>query len=501
MVFWGLLCGLLGLALVPLFSAEVLPLQDAHLHEALAEVLHTIRTRPDHPWHAHFEIAPPTLRPNMLYYWLCHLLGFLMPVATAARLLVAVYVVALPLSLLFLFVTLGKSRWLVLLVIPFSYNAHMALGFINFMLATPLYFVAVALTVRLLARPTKGLALLLAAVALATMLAHAQLALLLLATMALLAAFQPTSRDARVLLATTALPALLVIAPWYAKYFIAEEQTAAGVRFLGLDLRYGAVWSSTEELLRDVPRHVNGYFASSADEILLIATCVLWLAGVATRRAEAPSARSHLLGIITIMMVMASILPPSHIANQFVIRERQILLAFLLLLGWFPWPTERRRHMTLAAIVAVGTVVWFCAVRDEFKEFDASQTSLMTLIDTLPPEATLGRVAGERGCPRMTFGASWYTHARAVGNRGALVPLWFASFPGTPVQYRPGGVLEDPGVDFVHDPRSSKFDFLLLKDPHNNLRRTLADDHAERFRKAAEEGLWLLLAVDGDDQS
>ena len=497
-VFGAVLAGLLGLAVVPLLAVQLLPVQDTYLHEAIARVLHALRGDAAHPWADVFEVAPPLLRPNALYYWTCHLLGYLVPIEAVTRLLFVGYVVTLPLSLLLLFRTAGRSRWLVLLVLPFVYNAHVALGFVSYMIATPLYFTGVALTIRFLEAPRTARGIVLAGIGLLVLLAHAQMFLLLLVTQLVLGCCLPADRRARTGLAATSLPALLAFLPWYLKYFVEEAATATGVRFMGLGHLFGATWSRPEDFLAEVPKHVNGFFTSAADEIVLLAVAVLLLGGMAFRRrpaVEAPGwrhvVRAHVLELLTGLLVLLSVLLPSHIANQFVVRERHLLLAFLLLCGWFPWPRARAPHVVLAAALAVLSAAWFLTVRAELVAFDRAQQPMVRLLAQLPEKTHLGRIQGDRAPERMTWGAHWYIHAHAMTRRGVRTPLWFARYPGTPVQYRRGQFDEQPRLAFWEDERADAYDALLLYQPGWRP----PPDLPPRFRLLGAEAGWFLFGV------
>lgn len=499
LVFWGVLAALLALALVPVAETVLLPFQDAYLHQAIAQALHVLRSGADGPIADTLAAASPLVRPNALYYWVCHVLAYGMSVADATRLVVAAYVVTLPLSLLALFRACGRSRWLVLLVVPFVYNAHMALGFVAWMMATPLYFATVALAMRYLTTPRWGCGVALAVGATLALLAHAQAWLLLVVTVGLLAATAPAERATRGRSLAWLLPSLAVFVPWYLKYFGAEEATAAGIRFFGADRLFGAVWSTPAEFLADVPRYLNTYFRSGIDEALLTATGLLLLVGLALREGPRTAIErgwraivwSHRLELVTVLVAVLAVVLPSHIANQFVVRERHLLFAFLLLLGWFPWPSGRRLHALLTAIVALGAGAYLLGVRAEFAAFERRAAPLAGLLALVPPGSAVARVPDDRADDRMSFGALWYLHAYGAVCCGHTTPLWFAKYPGTPVQYREGHVPIEPASRFWDDPAVFGYDALVLRKGHT----PGLPGPDPRFRVIGESEEWLVLGV------
>ncbi len=506
LAYFVLLGGLLGLAVWPLYSVRLLPLQDAYSHQAIAHILHTILAEPNHPWGDVFFLAPPVIRPNSLYFWLCHGLAGLLTVEAATRLLLAAYVVAMPLTLGRLLQTLGQSRWLVFVILPFAYNAHVALGFVAYLLATPLLFATLDLGIRFLGRGGAWRAVALVLGSALTLLAHAQVFLVLLAALGLALLLVPSSWRRRGVLALTALPAALgVFGPWFLRLFVDSAPTAAGIQFGTADAGLGAIWTPLGYFLARWPSYINNYFLSDLDEIPLVVFTLLVLALRGFSRQPAPPAADHPLAVLrvrpieafTFLFLALSFLPPSHIANQAVIRERHVLFAFLFLLGWLPWPREAIRHWALVVFVTTLNAAYFLGVRGEFQAFERDQQPLLHLVALLPPGATVARVPDNNLEGRMTYGALWHLHAYVVPAAGALTRLSFAEYPGTPLQYRPGRV--PPALtrtDFWNDPAVRAYDFLLVRTGAGLI---VPLGLAPRFVEVAHNAQWALVAVGSNE--
>lgn len=130
----------------PLLHTAYAPLQDLPQHLAAIRILHDFHDPALH-FERYFEID--LLRTQYLaYYLLVDVLAYVMNVERANELVVAASIIALPLSARSLLRALGKDERLALLCFPLTYNAHLVLGFFNFLLAIPLSLWGVALAVR-----------------------------------------------------------------------------------------------------------------------------------------------------------------------------------------------------------------------------------------------------------------------------------------------------------------------------------------------------------------
>jgi hypothetical protein len=141
--------GFLALAIgsvFPLLHTAYAPLQDLPQHLAAIRILHDFHDPALH-FERYFELD--LLRTQYLaYYLLVDVLAYAMNVERANELVVAASIIALPLSARSLLRALGKDERLALLCFPLTYNAHLVLGFFNFLLAIPLSLAGVALAVR-----------------------------------------------------------------------------------------------------------------------------------------------------------------------------------------------------------------------------------------------------------------------------------------------------------------------------------------------------------------
>ena len=123
-------------AVLPLWWVDFPPIQDLPQHLAAIRVLHDYRT-PALGFEQYFEID--LLRTQYVAYYLAaDLLAYALDVGDANRVLLSACIIGLPYSLRSLQAALGGDPRLGLLALPLTYNAHLILGFLNFLSAIPL---------------------------------------------------------------------------------------------------------------------------------------------------------------------------------------------------------------------------------------------------------------------------------------------------------------------------------------------------------------------------
>lgn len=127
---------LLPLFLAPLFVTHFLPGLDLPFHLALADMLAQLPSGAG-PYPAAYE-GSLSFAPYALHYWLLLQLQGLISLNTANKLLMGLYVAALPLAGARLLATSGRSRIPALLFYPLAYNLNFYYGFASFLLSLPL---------------------------------------------------------------------------------------------------------------------------------------------------------------------------------------------------------------------------------------------------------------------------------------------------------------------------------------------------------------------------
>lgn len=132
-------------AVYPIWRARHPPIQDLPQHLAAISVL---KNYPDFGLGQYFELH--LLRTQYLaYYLLAQTLAYVTGVTLANKILLCIAIIALPLSIVGLLRSLGRDPRLAVFAFGLTYNAHLILGFFNFLAALPLVFFGLAAAVRL----------------------------------------------------------------------------------------------------------------------------------------------------------------------------------------------------------------------------------------------------------------------------------------------------------------------------------------------------------------
>jgi hypothetical protein len=160
-VFVLLYLALCAVYLAPVLLLRHLPMQDGPAHLALVQIW---RHLDGDGVIAKEYVARGGMPPYVTYYTLLRLLGGVWSLQTANRIILAAYVVSLPLAVAYLATRFGRDRRYGLLAFPLIYNTPFVYGFTSNVVALPIFVVTIALLKEYLDRPkwTKelGLALL-----------------------------------------------------------------------------------------------------------------------------------------------------------------------------------------------------------------------------------------------------------------------------------------------------------------------------------------------------
>jgi hypothetical protein len=142
---WTLVFTALSIASVyPIWRAKHPPLQDLPQHLAAISVL---ANYPDLALGKYFELTLGQTQ-YLTYYLLAQALSYLTGVTLANKLLLCGSLIAVPWSLASLLRALGRDPRVAIFAFGLTYNAHLVLGFFNFLAALPLVFWGLCAAIR-----------------------------------------------------------------------------------------------------------------------------------------------------------------------------------------------------------------------------------------------------------------------------------------------------------------------------------------------------------------
>jgi hypothetical protein len=428
-------------AALPLWLVRWPPIQDLPQHLAAVRILADYDV-PSLGFSEFFTVE--LLRTQYLAYYLAARgLAAFTSVLVANKLLVSASIIGAPYAMRALLRALGRDERPALFVLPLTWNAHLLLGFFNFIAAIPLCLVGLALAVRLRRAWSTPRALGLAAVALLTFYTHvvpfgflglgAGLIALggdLRASMRRLLPLVPAGLAALLWMQTS--PAGKVTAT---AAQLTDETSASPARFLGV-----------AENLQQAPSWLTDVLRSDADDLILVAWMVLALACLSlasldrngsnyARGYAALSWRVAILGPLSVVLYFA--LPSSY---DFIwpINARFALLAPLFLVPSMPSPRGLPGLLVFGAVVAL-TLFEADQVGEAFVRFERDEVGAFDEAIAVIPEGS--RVAGlifDRDSREVRFSPFLHSVAMLQAERGGAVMFSFTDFPQSPIRFREG---------------------------------------------------------------
>lgn len=435
----------------PLWATRYLPIEDLPQHVAAIRVLHSFAD-PHFGFQRYFELQ--IFRTQYLaYYGVVDALAYLLDLELANRLVVVLCVVATPLALLYLLEGLGRERVLALFALPLIYNAHLILGFINFLMGIAAALFGLGLCARQCRHATSARALALALVSLFCFFCHVvPFAFLVLGSL-LLAARRDVRQLAR--LCAPLAPATLIGLLWLAQS-PAGRATLSTVRLADAEANGGVhpTFQPAAVALRELPSWLtdvlvepNGIRALVGFGALLGLTLALGLGRVlyllVSQRARTKAATSepgarHFLRLAPLAPLAAALyfVLPTGYAWIWPIAQRFPLLALLLLLPALP-RLPRRSWLVVALGLAVLCAHERIRVAHAFAHFDGEEVGDFDAALATIPEAQ--RVAGliyARGSQSVRFSPFIHYVAYYQARKGGAVMFTFADFPQSPFRFR-----------------------------------------------------------------
>jgi hypothetical protein len=426
----------------PLGVTRYVPIEDLPQHLAAIRVLHSFEDA-SFGFRQFFELQ---LRQTqyLAYYLLADALAYLIDLEVANRIVIVASVAATPYALMYLLGALERDRALALFALPLAYNAHLILGFINFLMAIPAALFGLGLCAEQCREYKRWRAVALGAVAIFCFFCHVVPFAFLVLGVCLLVVQRSLARSA--LLFAPLVPSLLIGAAWMAQSPAGQATlSAAG----GSDDAQRAQYQTFDVSLRDLPNWLTDVFYAGEGakrlQYFLALLLVSWLLGVMravflkTWRGQAalwaPGSFVRLVPLVPLAAAAYFVLPSGY-AWIWPIAQRFPLLALLLFVPVLPKPPR----VALAAITAA--LLWLAAaqqqdVRRAFAQFDREEVGAFDAALAAIPEGQ--RVMGlmfSRGSQHVKFSPFIHFVAYYQARKGGAVMFSFADFPQSPFRFR-----------------------------------------------------------------
>jgi hypothetical protein len=437
-------------AALPLWLVRYPPIEDLPQHLAAIRVLHSLGD-PAYALDTYFELTLWRTQ-YLAYYVAADLLAHPLGVRGGNLALVTASVMGTPYALRALLRALGRDDRLALLSLPLTYNAHLILGFFNFLAAIPLCLLGLALAVRLRRRHSTGRAVALGAVALVAFYTHV-VPFAFLGLGAALVALGPGVR-ATIARGLPLLPAALAAVVW-SRVSPAGKATSAAALGDATPESGGpvATFASASEALRDLPNWVTDVFHGERDAWLFVAHLVLLTlyvglgAGPFRRdldhaRAGSPpeaalgGALTRRLALLPALALAAYFVTPTGYDWIWPISARFPLLALLLLVPSLPAP-RGLPALALATAVSVVAVLGFREAGERFLAFEREEVGeLDEALAAIPPGRRVAGLIFDKYSQHVKFAVFLHAVAYYQADKGGAVMFTFADFPQSPFAFR-----------------------------------------------------------------
>jgi hypothetical protein len=446
---WDFAFSLLAVACVlPLFYVRYAPIQDLPQHLAAVRVLHDYHD-PKLAFDRFFELHLGRTQ-YLAYYLAVDAMAYVLPLELANKLLVALSMIGIPYGARALLRALGKDGRLALLLFPLAYNAHLILGFINFIAAIALCLFGITYAVQQRRQYSRMRAVGIALICVICFYTH----VVPFALMVLGIVLVSLSRDLR----ASALrllplgPAALAALVWL-RASPAGQATLTAAR--GAQQGPRPQFLPAAYALHETPRWLTDVLAGREDLRLLEGWCALIalalvlacadfairLRASAAQRpdADAPDALARNLALRLLplppLCALLYFVAPTSYDWIWPIAQRFPLLAATFLVIALP----RFRHGKLA-VYALAIALSCASFQATGKAFAAFERDEVGDFDQALAQLPLGqRVVGlifDRGSRNVAFSPFIHYVAYYQARKGGAVMFTFADFPQSPFGFR-----------------------------------------------------------------
>jgi hypothetical protein len=404
---------LLPFFLAPLFVTRLLPGLDLPFHMAAADLLSKLG-RADNPYAPYYE-GGLRLAPYAAHFVALVVLGKVMSLMSAHKLIIVLYVAGLPIATASLLGACRRSRIPALLAFPLAYNLTLHYGFVTFALSLPVLMWLLAEVTKLVGSDRRRVFALrwlyTAGIAALLFLCHLQNFLYGVCAACAFAVLSSAPLRRRFIAVTALVPAFVAMAIWYVG---SKNQRGQAPPTLAMtwefvkrhrlaDLGRKPVLLDLWERLRLIPAHAMRAFADQSNvpacTALFFIVVGYIVIGVAVwiqsgRRADVRRERRHqmrLAGVIAFLGALVAYLAlPHHLQElelmTFFPRFSVLVLLMLLLLVPAGLTRLRRSLVVCLAIppVVLGMIYGVVLVK-HYRMYGAEVAGFVNVVEKTPP--------------------------------------------------------------------------------------------------------------------
>lgn len=435
-VFWLLV---VAACVSPLWLVEFLAIQDLPQHLAAIRVLHSYG---DAAFGLRDYFTVELFRTQYLaYYATANLLAYPLGVELGNRVLMTLCVGALPYAMRALLREARGNEELAMFTLPLLYNAHLILGFLNFLAAIPLCLWGLTLALRTRRAPSGRSSAILALVLLVTFFTHVVPFALLALGVGVIHLQRDWRGCARGWLPL--LPSMVATGAWLL-WSPAGRATAEAARgdhgHAGHTLE--PVFRTASQAWSAIPMWMTDVLHDSADDSLHVR--VVWLLlsaltfglGMRWTRAIVEPSYPWRLWLLPLISALAYFVLPESYDWIWPIAPRFPLLCVLLTVPVVPrLPVSIARGAAVLALLLALTNTR--AVAKAFVAFDHEEMGELNMaLDAIPQGQRVAGLIFQRGSRHVKFSPFIHSVAYYQARKGGAVMFTFADFPQSPFRFR-----------------------------------------------------------------
>jgi hypothetical protein len=431
---------------LPLWQVDLLPMLDYPQQLALAAIVRWIGD-PVRAFGQAYELA--LWRPQGLFEVVTAGFAWVMPIDLAGKLVLSLSLAGVLPASAALCRRNGRPEWYALLALAVTYNHVFFWGFVDSLVALPLFLGGVALADRLLEGPFGFRSWLLLAVStLVFYTAHLQMLVLFVGAVGWLALVRRPPARRLVLQLSALLPGLALgagVLLW--AHFHAAEVMSGFQRYLD---GQSTILCSTKIKTGRLAGLLFGVYADGTQEMLgaLLVLIALILAARWPRWLRRSDDWNDRLfrarfGLLAGWIALLYFIVPEF-THGYLVSERLIPVAVTVGVAALPRPSLLR--LRAAAALTLLLAGWqLSAVRDGFRTFNVETAGLRRVLDRAEPGQALAGLLFEQSNSTWMVPSDLLRHAPAYYQvyKGGRILLSFVQFFNAPVRFKPGENWED----------------------------------------------------------
>lgn len=486
----------------PLAVCHYPPMTDLPMHAAQTSGLAHYA---DPAWHFREQFNLQLLSvPYLSMYAVGALFMLVLPPVAAVKAAAAVMLALLPAGLAVLFHGLRRSPLLGVLGLGLAWCTLTHWGFLNFMGALGLFCMAVGLTLRLVARPTRGLQVALALTLVALFFTHIfRVPFAFCGVIGAAIVVYPATRRLRPILLPL-LPALALFAAW----LVVRTQTL-GAEAGPLSLHAERLHEIPDLLFAGFNDPAEKAAAVRAGKVLLIALAAAVGARLFGDRAPAPASERRFARLAALVplgcaaaFLAGFLILPMEIGLWWYVYPREATAAVLLALAAFPdLPASRPLRAGIILALASAPTGIASVVAGHYRRFDEQTDDYRAITRHLPDAPKLLYLIMDHDGTARTNTPFLHLPAWVQAERGGWISFHFAVWGTSPLGYRersePGAVVPPPvplrwewtPLRFDVKKQGPFFDWFLVRQKASPDRLFKADPTIERVDQV---GKWWL---------